>query len=191
MLMNMQQMLFIFFMPMLMITVGNTLYIHTILKFSYAQEYFNFNTTNSLINYENNSVITKNIKTMENEKFEKSKIKIISTGDWGCNEQSQSTVNKIISSKPDIVISLGDMSYEEKGDCFYELISPIKNKTKIVFGNHDIEFGENKSLKEEYLGNFNLTKSFYSFDLKKYTFYNNGIWYFAFKIIRSIYFCKK
>lgn len=148
---------------------GNTLYDLNSAKLGFAQQSKNYN-NKSMSNDNGNINVTSNIKTIENGKLENNNIKIIATGDWGCNEQSESTINEINNKKPDIVISLGDMSYREKGDCFYELISPIKNKTKIVFGNHDIQFGENKVLKDEYLKNFNLSKSFYSFDLENIHF---------------------
>ena len=162
MFMNKQHLLM--FLTILLIFIsGNTLHELNNAKLGYAQQSKNYN--KNISNHNTNNNVLGNFKTIDYEKPEKENIKIISAGDWGCNEQSALTILEINNQNPDMVISLGDMSYKDKGDCFYQLISPILNKTKIVIGNHDIQFGENKSLKEEYLKRFNLSKSFYSFDL--------------------------
>ena len=41
-----------------------------------------------------------------------SDLKILTVGNWGCTSNSQATVNNIISKNPDLVLGLGDYSYE-------------------------------------------------------------------------------
>ena len=167
MFMNKQHLLMLLTILLIFIS-GNTLHELNNAKLGHAQQTKNYN--KNISNHNANDNVLGNFKTADYEKPEKENIKIISAGDWGCNEQSALTVLEINNQNPDIVISLGDMSYKEKGDCFHQLISPILNKTKIVIGNHDIQFGNNKLLKEEYLKSFNLSKSFYSFDLENIHF---------------------
>ena len=165
-----KQYLLMFLTILLIFISGSTLHELYNAKLGYAQQSKNYNKNISNHTGYNNNNVPGNFKTIDYEKPDKENIKIISAGDWGCNEQSALTVLEINNQNPDIVISLGDMSYKEKGDCFYQLISPIINKTKIVIGNHDIQFGKNKVLKEEYLKKFNLSKSFYSFNIENIHF---------------------
>ena len=63
-------------------------------------------------------------------------------GDWGCNSNTAKTVSNIRShSSPERVFGLGDYSYEESGsdsaDCWLDIISSIKSRTKITIGNHE------------------------------------------------------
>lgn len=85
-------------------------------------------------------------------------------GDWGCNNNTRLVVNYIKTSNPELVVTPGDLSYEETGECFYNVTKPIISKLKIAFGNHDNEVDESFELREEYMSYFNLTRPFYSFD---------------------------
>ena len=38
-------------------------------------------------------------------------------GDWGCNEMSKRTVNNIIGNDPELVLALGDLSYQKDTGC--------------------------------------------------------------------------
>ena len=44
--------------------------------------------------------------------FAASGIKIAAVGNWGCTSNSQATVNNINSKNPELVLGLGDYSYE-------------------------------------------------------------------------------
>lgn len=84
-------------------------------------------------------------------------------GDWGCNEMSQRTVNNIQSKEPDIVLALGDFSYQKDTGCWFNIMSPLLNKTRIVIGEHDYDTG-NSSRLYDYVNNFNLSDPYYSFN---------------------------
>ena len=62
---------------------------------------------------------------------------IVAVGDFDCNGEAEDTVENIIDQNPEIVLALGDFSYSGDADCWLELIEPIADKTKIVFGNHE------------------------------------------------------
>src|SRR5574339_380076 len=92
------------------------------------------------------------------------KYNIAVTGDWGCNNNTRLVVNYIQSSYPELVVTPGDLSYEETGQCFYDLTKPISSKLKVALGNHDNEEDETKQIRYEYMKHFNLTRPFYSFN---------------------------
>jgi hypothetical protein len=87
-------------------------------------------------------------------------------GDWGCTDITTYTVNNISAKDPELVIGLGDYSYEPTADCWFEKIAAIEDRMKIAIGNHDdsYERQENPTLLKQYMTNFNLSRQFYSFD---------------------------
>jgi predicted phosphodiesterase len=84
---------------------------------------------------------------------------IAAVGDWTCNTNTQNTVKNIVENKPELVIALGDLSYQRDPDCWFDIISPIDNITTIVRGDHD-----NDRRMESYREHFNMTRDFYSFN---------------------------
>jgi hypothetical protein len=88
-------------------------------------------------------------------------------GDWGCNPKSPQTVNNIIKRSPELVLGLGDYSYQPTADCWFKVIDPIYSLTKIAFGNHDVI---SSGLTNEYLNHFGLEKQYYSFDYQNIHF---------------------
>jgi hypothetical protein len=65
------------------------------------------------------------------------------------------------------VLGLGDFSYKDTADCWFEIIAPLDDKMKITIGNHD---DETTSLLNQYMSHFNLTKQFYSFNYQNVHF---------------------
>jgi hypothetical protein len=92
-----------------------------------------------------------------------SDLKILTVGNWGCTSNSQATVNNIISKNPDLVLGLGDYSYESTPDCSFNEIKAFDSKMKISIGNHDVE---NDKLLNSYLQHFGLSKQYYSFNFQ-------------------------
>jgi hypothetical protein len=80
----------------------------------------------------------------------------VAVGDWGCTTNTDETVESILDKNPNLVIGLGDYSYEATPDCWLSKISSIEKITKIVIGNHD-----DPTL---YLKRFGLDKQYYYFD---------------------------
>jgi predicted phosphodiesterase len=89
------------------------------------------------------------------------------SGDWGCNGRAVNTVNNIVNKNPELVLGLGDFSYQGTADCWFEIIAPLDDKMKITIGNHD---DETTSLLNQYMSHFNLTKQFYSFNYQNVHF---------------------
>jgi hypothetical protein len=86
-------------------------------------------------------------------------------GDWGCKDDTTDTVNNILDKTPELVLGLGDYSYEDSPDCWFDVIQPIDNSMmKISIGNHDVED------LEALMGHFGLTEEYYSFDYQNVHF---------------------
>ena len=95
--------------------------------------------------------------------FAASGIKIAAVGNWGCTSNSQATVNNINSKNPELVLGLGDYSYESTPDCWFNEIKAFDSKMKISIGNHDVM---TKKLLNSYLNHFSLSNQYYSFDFQ-------------------------
>jgi Calcineurin-like phosphoesterase len=80
-------------------------------------------------------------------------------GDWGCSDDTTDTVNNILGKNPELVLGLGDYSYDEDhADCWLKKVKPINDKMKIAIGNHDIE------KLNIYTNHFGLREQYYSFN---------------------------
>jgi hypothetical protein len=88
-------------------------------------------------------------------------------GDWSCSSHAVDTVNNIINKNPELVLGLGDFSYDDTADCWLEIIAPLDDKMKITIGNHEVETTQ---LLNQYMSHFNLTKQFYSFNYQNIHF---------------------
>jgi hypothetical protein len=89
-------------------------------------------------------------------------------GDWGCNSNTNNTVNNILNKNPELVLGLGDYSYNTKyANCWLKIVKPIDEKMKVTIGNHD-----DKTLPSlrQYMSHFNLTNQYYSFNYQNVHF---------------------
>ena len=94
-------------------------------------------------------------------------VHFVATGDWSCNLLTKNTVSSIQSKNPDLVLALGDFSYQKGTGCWFNIMSPLLNKTKIVIGEHDFDANKNTSNDTrlmDYVNRFNLTNPYYSFN---------------------------
>ncbi len=91
-----------------------------------------------------------------------SSTQIVAAGDWGCSKNTAETVKLTQSLNPQLVLALGDYSYEKTATCWLDLIKPIAHITKINIGNHE---DKNDGLLT-YISSFGLSKPFYSYDIK-------------------------
>jgi hypothetical protein len=86
-------------------------------------------------------------------------------GDWGCTDDTSSTIKNIQNKDPELILALGDLSYEKTAKCWLDETSSIKNKLKIAMRNHDAgDEGDPTLLQVQYRNNFNLSNTYYSFD---------------------------
>jgi glucose/arabinose dehydrogenase len=88
-------------------------------------------------------------------------------GDWECTSHTIDTVNNILDKSPELVLGLGDFSYDPTTDCWFKIVDPIDEIMKIAIGNHD----EDSSAElDSLMSHFNLTKPYYSFDYQNVHF---------------------
>jgi len=89
-------------------------------------------------------------------------------GDFGCSTNTQNTIENMQSNDPEIVLTLGDLSYHSTADCWFDMMSPVKDKLMLTLGYHDVEDGQAKM--NQYMNSFALEKPFYSYDYNKVHF---------------------
>ena len=108
-------------------------------------DYFNFNILQKSYSQEeeeeddDNDDDDNRKDTNGSDKKDKSIFNIAAVGDWDCTGETEDTVDNIVEQDPELVLALGDFSYSGDADCWFELIEPIADKTKIAMGNHEDE----------------------------------------------------
>src|SRR5215211_9274998 len=91
---------------------------------------------------------------------------IEAVGDWGCTPNTEDTVDNIVDRDPELVIGLGDYSYENSADCWFGIVDPIIGKMIIAIGDHEHDVpgeGENPGLLDEYMDRFGLEQQYYTY----------------------------
>jgi hypothetical protein len=92
-------------------------------------------------------------------------VNFITAGDWNCNKETKKTIIKMTKLEPELVVGLGDYTYQNiSPQCWFDISKPIDDKIKIVIGNHDLDF---QSSYDQLLDHYNLREPYYSFN-----FYN-------------------
>jgi predicted phosphohydrolase len=104
-----------------------------------------------------------NLSAQSSAKSSNIDFNFVAAGDWGCDTKAHDTVNNMQNKSPELVLALGDLSYQKSANCWFDMMSPLLNKTKIVFGDHEYNF-KNSSRLDEYLKEFDLNKQYYSFN---------------------------
>lgn len=97
-----------------------------------------------------------------NKAFALPSVIISATGDWGCTGNTIATIKNIMNQKPNLVLGLGDYSYEDTPNCWLDALRPIASITKINFGNHEVE---PPTLITSYLKSFSLPRQYYSYNI--------------------------
>jgi predicted phosphodiesterase len=93
----------------------------------------------------------------------KKDLRVAAAGDWGCKPATQRTASLINSKNPDLVLGLGDYSYDNDTGCWLKMVSPFITKMKIVIGEHDFDT-QNYSRLQTYVNRFNMSSPYYSFN---------------------------
>src|SRR5688572_23234022 len=92
-------------------------------------------------------------------------INFIAAGDWNCNKETEKTINKMTKLEPELILGLGDYTFENiSPQCWFDISEPINDKMKITIGNHDLD---SQSSYHQLLDHYNLQEPYYSFN-----FYN-------------------
>ena len=91
-------------------------------------------------------------------------------GDFGCDNNARQTVSGMIKREPELMIGLGDLSYNKSAQCWLDMVAPIDDgkRVKISFGEHDLDHG--LALYKTYVKHFQIVKPYYSFDYQNVHF---------------------
>jgi hypothetical protein len=95
-------------------------------------------------------------------------INIVAVGDFYCNDETQHTIENIISKDPELIITTEDHVKDQiTAKCWIEMSKDIKDKMKIAIGNHDTDSAK---IFKQITDNHNITSPFYSHDFKNIHF---------------------
>ena len=113
------------------------------------------------LNFNNLSIFGQN---SDSEFSEHDDTNIVVAGDFYCNDQTEDTINYIISVNPELIITTGDHVKESpSASCWIEMSKPIKDKMKIAIGNHDVEFA---NIFKQIVDYHNVKTPYYSHDFQ-------------------------
>src|SRR5687768_13827826 len=95
-------------------------------------------------------------------------INFIAAGDWNCNKETEKTIGKITELEPELVLGLGDYTFENiSPQCWFDISKPIDDIFKIAIGNHDLDY---QSSYYKLLDHYKLPEPYYSFNFKNIHF---------------------
>jgi len=99
---------------------------------------------------------------------ESNNLNFIAAGDWNCNEETKKTINRITQFQPELILGLGDYTFENiSPQCWFDISKPIDDLIKIAIGNHDLDY---QSSYYQLLEHYNLYKPYYSFNFQNIHF---------------------
>ena len=87
----------------------------------------------------NNTSQNTTLSTTKSSKSIEGGFNFAAAGDWACTSKAKDTVKNIIAQNPELVLALGDLSYDNGAKCWLKIIKPVAEKTKIAIGNHEVE----------------------------------------------------
>ena len=92
----------------------------------------------------------------------------VAAGDFGCGKNANRTITNMIIKEPELVIGLGDLSYQKTADCWLDLISPLDTDRRLKIAIGDNEMFPLKL--SQYMKHFKMDRPFYSFDYENVHF---------------------
>ena len=109
-----------------------------------------------------NAVRVAQIKHYNTNGSDKEDFTFAAVGDWSCNKEAIKTASNILATNPDLILGLGDYSYQKNMKCWKDIVEEIDpQKLKISFGNHEFE---SQSLAKQYMDYTNVDQQYYSFN---------------------------
>jgi hypothetical protein len=86
----------------------------------------------------------------------------VAAGDFGCGKNANRTITNMLTREPEVVIGLGDLSYQKTADCWFYVVSPLDTDGRLKIAIGDNEMFPSKFT--EYMKHFNMDKPYYSFN---------------------------
>ena len=91
-----------------------------------------------------------------------SEFNFVAAGDFGCGKNANRTITNMLLREPEVVIGLGDLSYQKTADCWFHVVSPLDTDGRLKIAIGDNEMFPAKFT--EYMKHFNMDSPYYSFD---------------------------
>jgi hypothetical protein len=110
------------------------------------------------------SFVTKKYNFADEGEEKRKSFNFAVAGDFGCSKNAKNTINNMKDKKPELVIPLGDLSYDKSANCWLNNISPFSDRLKVTLGYHDVNDGKSKLT--QYEQTFSLNKHYDSFDYR-------------------------
>ena len=92
---------------------------------------------------------------------------VAAVGDISCNKNGKQTISSIENNHPNLVLFLGDLSYDNSLSCFFDQTKVLENNETdnsvlVTIGNHDIDNGDgNKETKKQHMMHYNIPSAGY------------------------------
>ncbi len=86
----------------------------------------------------------------------------VAAGDFGCGKNANRTITNMLVRQPEVVIGLGDLSYQKTADCWFHVVSPLDTDGRLKIAIGDNEMYPAKFT--EYMKHFNMDSPYYSFE---------------------------
>jgi hypothetical protein len=110
------------------------------------------------------SFATKDYSFADEGDMKRVKFNFAVAGDFGCSKNAKNTFSNMKDKKPELVIPLGDLSYDKSANCWLDLASLFNDRLKVTLGYHDVNDGQPKL--NQYEQTFGLKKYYGSFDYR-------------------------
>jgi hypothetical protein len=64
----------------------------------------------------------------------------VAAGDFGCGKNANRTITNMLARGPEVIIALGDLSYQKTADCWFHVVSPLDTdgRLKIAIGDNEM-----------------------------------------------------
>ena len=107
---------------------------------------------------------SKDVKKFDN----RSDFNLVVAGDFYCNDETEKTIENIITIDPELIITTGDhVKNVKSAKCWIEMSDELKDKMKIAIGNHD---AESSKIFKEITDHHNMESPYYSHDFQNIHF---------------------
>lgn len=92
---------------------------------------------------------------------------VAAVGDISCNKNGKQTISSIAENHPNLVLFLGDLSYDKSLSCFFEQTKVLENdetsnNIMVTIGNHDVDNGDgNEQTKKQLITHYGIPREGY------------------------------
>lgn len=85
---------------------------------------------NNTINYNNEKINNQSLTQTINTNNTTNDFNFVAVGDWDCTSETKDTIDNILEHDPELVLALGDLSYNDKAKCWLKIIESFADSYK-------------------------------------------------------------